>query len=203
MTTATNKKSLLSAATIAKVAIMGALAFILMMFEFPLPIAPSFYKLDFSEVIVMLGAFALGPIEAIMIEALKIILNLLFGGSITMGVGEFANFIMGCALVVPAGMIYRRNKSKKSALIGMAVGTVCMTIAGVLLNWLVLIPAYVALAGFPLETILAMGAAINSSIDSVLKLVLICVTPFNLIKGFLVSLVTLLLYKHVSPILHR
>ena len=202
-TTSNTKTTVFSVKTIAKVAILAAIAEILMLIEFPLPIAPSFYKMDFSEVAVLIAGFALGPVEAVMVEGVKILLNFLFTGSSTMGVGELANFIIGCAFAVPASIIYRKNKSKKNAIIGMFVGTLCMTVAGVLLNWLVLIPAYVALAGFPMEAILGMGQAIHSSINSVLSLVLLCVTPFNLIKGGLVSLITMLLYKHISPLLHR
>ncbi len=202
-TTKTNSKPLLSVKNIAKIAILGAIAAILMLIEFPLPFAPSFYKFDFSEVAVLIGGFAMGPAAGALIEAVKIILNFLFNGTITMGVGELANFLIGCALVVPASMIYKRNKSRKSALIGMVVGTLCMTLVGVVLNYFVLIPAYVALAGFPMEAIIGMGAAINSHINSVLTLVLICVTPFNLVKGIVVSAITFVLYKHVSVLLHR
>jgi riboflavin transporter FmnP len=187
----------------AKIAILSAIAFVLMLFEFPLPVAPSFYKLDFSEVAVMIGGFALGPIPAVAIEGMKVILNLLFNGTITMGVGEFANFAIGCAMAVPAAAIYHRNKTRKSALIGMLVGTLVMTVTGVVLNYLVLIPAYVSLAHFPMDAIIGMGQAIFPFIKNTFDLVIACVTPFNLIKGVLVSLITILLYKHVSPLLHK
>ncbi len=200
---ATNTNQLLSVKNIAKIAILGAIAAILMMFDFPLPIAPSFYKFDFSEVAVLIGAFAMGPAAGAMIEGVKIILNFLFNGTITMGVGELANFLIGCALVVPASMMYQKNKTRKSALLGMLTGTLFMTAVGVALNYFVLIPAYVALAGFPMEAIIGMGAAINPQISNVLTLVLICVTPFNLLKGFVISAITFVLYKHVSVILHR
>lgn len=195
--------TVLSVNTIAKVAILGAIATILMVFEFPLPIAPSFYKLDFSEVAVLLAGFALGPVEAMMTEGVKIILNFLFTGTTTMGVGELGNFLIGCALAVPAACIYKRKKSRKSALIGLCAGTLCMTVAGVLVNYFILLPAYIALAGFPMDAILGMGQAIFPSIHNLLTLVLFCVTPFNLIKGALVSLITMLLYKHISPLLHK
>ncbi len=205
MTTISKQKegSFLTTKTIAKCAILGAIAAILMLIEFPLPIAPSFYKFDFSEVAVLMGGFALGPLAAVLIEGVKVLLNFLFNGTITMGVGELANFIIGCAFAVPASIIYQKNKTKKGALIGMVVGTLVMTVVGIVLNYFVLIPAYVALAGFPLDAIISMGAAIFSSIDSTFKLVILCVTPFNLIKGAIISLITLLLYKHISPLLHK
>lgn len=188
---------------IAKIAVLGAVSAVLMMFDFPLPFAPSFYKLDFSETAVLIGGFALGPMAAVAIEALKVFLNFLLKGSLTMGVGEIANFLIGCAFVVPASIVYRKNKTRKSAIYGMALGTAAMTVMGVALNYYLLIPAYVALAGFPMDAIIGMGAKINSGIHDVLSLVLICVTPFNLFKGVVVSTITLLLYKHVSYLLHR
>ena len=199
-----NKQRLLNAQTIAKVAILGALAFIVMLFEFPIPfIAPSFYKLDLSEVIVLIGGFALGPIAAIIIEALKNILNIIFTGSSTAYVGEVANFIVGCCFVVPASVIYLKNKTRNSAILGMAVGTICLVIAGALMNTFVLIPLYSKLFNLPIEVILGMGQAIFPSIKSVFSFVLYCVCPFNLIKGVIVSLITFFLYKRVSPLLHK
>ncbi len=204
MTTETVKTgSLMNTRSLAKIAILGVIAFVLMLFEFPLPIAPSFYKMDFSEAAVLMAGFAMGPAAAVWTEGLKILLNLLFNGTITMGVGEFANFCIGCALCVPAAMIYQKNKSKSSAIRGLIVGTLFMTCAGVLLNYFVAIPAFVKIAHFPMDAIIGMGQAIFPVIDNSLKLVLLCVTPFNLIKGAAVSLVTLLLYKHISPLLHK
>ena len=106
-------KKQMSMQTIAKISMLGALACVLMMFEIPLPIAPPFYKIDFSEVVVLIGGFAMGPWAAVAIEGLKVVLNLLLNGTITMGVGEFANFLIGCALVVPATVFYQHEKTKK------------------------------------------------------------------------------------------
>lgn len=189
--------------TIAKIAILAAIAVVLMLVDFPLPVAPSFYKLDFSEVPVLIGAFALGPLEAVCIELVKILLNFLLNGTFTAGIGEFANFLMGCAFVVPAGIIYAKNKSRESAIKGLIIGTVFMVIAGDLLNYFVLIPAYVNIVHYPLEAIIAAGQEKFSFINSQLSLVLVCVTLFNTIKGILVSLITAVLYKRVSPLLHR
>ena len=104
----------MSVQTIAKISILGALAFLVMMFEIPLPFAPEFYKLGFDEVIVLIGGFALGPWAAVCIEALKIALNLIIGGTITMGVGELTNFLIGLSFVLPATIIYQREKNKKA-----------------------------------------------------------------------------------------
>lgn len=201
--TVSTKSTIFTTRSMAKIAILGAVAAVLMMFEFPLPIAPSFYKLDFSEVAVLVGGFALGPAAAVAIEALKIILNCLFNGTNTMFVGELSNFVIGCAMCVPAALIYTRNKTKQTALKGLCAGTLFMTVAGVAMNYFVAIPAYVAIAHYPLDAIIGMGAAIFPFIKNTFQLVLACVTPFNLIKGVLVSVITMLLYKHVSPLLHK
>ena len=203
MTEKTQENVFFNTRTLAKVAVLSAAAFVLMLIEFPLPVAPSFYKLDFSEVAVLIGGFALGPAAAVTIEGVKILLNLLFTGTQTMFVGEFANFLIGCAMCVPAAIMYKNNKSKATALKGLVIGSLCMTCAGIFLNYFMLLPAYVAIAKFPMEAILGAGQAIFPFISNKLTFVLACVTPFNLIKGVLVSIVTLLLYKHVSPLLHR
>lgn len=198
------KSSVFTTRNMVKVAILGAVAYALMYIEFPLPfIAPPFYKLDFSEVAVLIGGFALGPMCAVLIEAIKILLNLLFTGTETMFVGEISNFIVGCAMVVPAAVIYKHHKTKKDAIISLIVGTITMSAIGFFSNWLAVIPAYVRFMGFELETIISMGQAIFPSIDSSFKLVLLCTTPFNLIKGFVVSLITILIYKHISPLLKK
>ena len=189
--------------TIARIGILSAVAVVLMLFEFPLPFAPSFYQLDFSEVAVLLGTFAMGPVEGVIIEALKILLNVMFTGSQTAYVGEFANFLIGCAFIIPAGIIYKRHKTKKTALIGMIAGTLCMALAGALMNYYVLLPMYSTLYGLPMDTIIGMGTALIPAVKTEFSFVALCVVPFNLVKGALVSLVTFLLYKHVSPILHR
>ena len=184
-----------------KIAILGALAFILMLFEFPLPVAPSFYKLDLSEVPVLVGGFALGPIAAIVIEALKNVLNIIFTGSTTAYVGELANFIVGCAFVVPAAIIYKSNKTKSSAIKGLIVGTICLVIAGALMNVYVLLPLYSRF--MELDKIIEAGNMIFKGVKDVSTFVLFCVVPFNLIKGIIVSAITALVYKRVSPLLHK
>ena len=187
---------------IAKVGVLSALATILMLFEFPLPIAPSFYELDFSEVPVLIGSFSLGPLAGVLIEFVKILINLLINGTDTVFVGELANFLMGVSFVLPASIIYNRKKTLKRALVGMGVGTVSLVLVGAVCNYFLMIPAYVYLAGFPMDAVIGMGTAVNPAIKDLLSLILIAVVPFNLIKGVLCSVITALLYKRVSPILH-
>ena len=187
----------------ARIAVLGAVSFALMMIEFPLPfVAPPFYKLDFSELAVMIGGFAMGPGAACMIEGIKVLLNLLFQGTDTMFVGEAANFLIGCAFAVPASMIYHRHKTKGNAVKGLVCGTLAMTLMGIVFNYFVLLPAYSYFYHLDLNIIIGMGAAIFPFIDTKLKFVIACVTPFNLIKGTIISILTVVLYKRISPLLH-
>lgn len=188
--------------TLAQIAMLGAVATVLMLFEFPLPfIAPPFYELDFSEVPILVGAFAMGPLAGVAIEAIKILLNFVINGTITAGVGEFANFILGCAFLLPASLIYRQKKTKKRAIIGMALGTVIMTVAGCVMNAFVLLPAYGAAFGMPVDAFIQMGTAINKSINSLFTFAVLAVGPFNLIKGILDSVIVMLIYKRIRVIL--
>ncbi len=189
-----------SVRTIVQVGMLGALATILMMFDFPLPFAPSFYKIDLSEVPVLIGCFALGPVAGAAVELVKILVNLVLTGSGTGGVGEIANFIIGCAFCVPAGIIYRRNRTRKNALIGMITGVVVMTVLGCFVNAYVLLPVYSKAFGMPIDALVGMGTAVNSHITSLTTFVLLAVAPFNLLKGVVVSLIVFLIYKKISPV---
>ncbi len=188
--------------TIAKIGILGAVAAVIHLIDFPLFFAPDFYKLDFSEVPVLIGAFSLGPIPGAIIELIKILLKLILKGTTTAFVGDFANFLIGCSLVLPASIIYKRKKSFKTAIIGLAIGTIILAIVGALMNYYVLIPFY-ASTGFPIDKIIGMGTAVNKNIVSLWTLVLYAVVPFNIVKGLLVSIITMLIYKRLSPLLHR
>lgn len=188
--------------TLAQISMLGAIAAILMIFEFPLPfIAPPFYEIDLSEVPVLIGTFALGPLAGASIELIKILLNLLMNGTDTAFVGEIANYIIGCSFVLPAGWIYRSRKTKKHALAGMVLGTVTMTLFGCLINAYVLLPVYSTAFHLPLSDLIRLGTAINSRIISLSTFIMIAVAPFNLLKGLIVSIITLFLYKHISPLL--
>lgn len=188
--------------TIAQVAMLGAVATVLMLFEFPIPfLAPPFYELDFSEVPVLIGAFAMGPIAGIAIEAVKVLLNFVLNGTMTAGVGEIANFLVGCAFVLPASLIYRNKKTRKHAILGMTVGAIVMTAVACILNTWILLPAYGIAFGMPVETFVEMGTAIHGAIDNLFTFVLLAVGPFNLLKGILVSGIVLLLYKRIRVIL--
>lgn len=184
-------------------AMLSALAAALMFFEVPLPfIAPDFYKLDFSEIPVLIGGFSLGPVWAIVMELVKILLKFVIKGTMTAGVGELANFLMGCAFVVPASLLYKWKKTRAMALIGMGVGTIAMAVAAIFLNAYLLLPAYAAAFKMPMDAFIQMGAAINPYIDGLLSFVILAVAPFNIVKGVLVSVLVFFLYKPLSRLIH-
>ena len=181
------------------VAICSAIATVLHMLDFPLLfLAPEFYKLDFSELPVMLCGFYLGPSAAITCEAVKILLKLLMKGTSTAFVGDFANFFVGCSLVLPAVILYHTKKNRKSAIWGLILGTLVLTVFGSAFNAVYLLPKFAQLFKLPLDTIIGMGNAINSGIRSLSTFVMLAVAPLNLIKGISVSLLTMLLYKKVA-----
>lgn len=186
----------------ARVAVLTAIASVLMLWEFPLWFAPGFYKLDVSEAVILMGGFALGPGAAILIEFLKNLINILLNGTTTAYIGEMANFITGCAFVVPAAVIYKYHKNKKSALISMVAASLSLMVIGSLLNYFVLIPAFSRFYNLPVEDIIGMGAAVNPLVTDLKSLVVWAVAPFNLAKGVICSTLAMLLYKRVSKILH-
>ena len=187
---------------IARVAVLTAIAAVLMLLEFPLWFAPGFYKLDLSETVILMGGFALGPGAAILIEFLKNLINILLNGTDTAYIGELANFITGCAFVVPAAVIYKYHKNKKGALLSMIVGSLSLALIGSLLNYFVLIPAFSRFYNLPIENIIGMGAAVNPLVTDMKSLVVCAVAPFNLVKGIFCSTLAMLLYKRVSKVLH-
>ena len=196
-------KPLSSTHYITYTAMFATMAGVLMLIEIPLPFAPPFYKIDLSELPILICTFYLGPVAGVIAELLKVMIKLLLKGSSTAFVGDFANFAVGCSFVLPASVIYHAKPSRRSALYGMLAGTLVMTVFGSAFNAVYLLPKFAALFGMPMEVIIGMGTKVNAAITSVSTLVLFAVVPFNLLKGVVVSLLTFLLYKRISPILHR
>lgn len=193
------KRQVTTARRVSIVGTCAAIATVLHVLDFPLLfLAPEFYKLDFSELPVLLCGFYLGPTATVACEGVKILLKLVVKGTSTAFVGDFANFVVGCALVLPATMWYHFHKSRHSAVIGLILGTVSMTILGSAFNAVYLLPKFAQLYGIPLDAIIGMGTAIHPSIHNVATFALLCVAPLNLIKGAAVSVLTLLLYKKVA-----
>lgn len=197
------RRKISSARYVATMAMCAALGAVLMVLEFPVFFAPSFYGMDFSEVPMLFCSFYLGPVAGVLAELLKNFVKLLLKGTSTAFVGEFANFAVSCAMVLPASILYHVWKSKKSALVGLSVGTASMSVFGSLFNAVYLLPKFSALYGMPLDAIVGMGSAVNGAINNVSTLVLYAVAPLNLLKGVLVSILTFLLYKRIERILFR
>lgn len=188
---------------LAMIGMFSAIAMILHVLDFPIFFAPGFYKMDFSELPVLIGSFAFGPVAGVMMEFVKILLKLCVKGTSTAFIGDLANFVVGCSLILPASAVYSFKKTKKSAIIACIAGTLVMTVFGTAFNAVYLLPAFSKFYGMPMEAILAMGTEVNplAKEGSIVSFVVACVAPMNLIKGTLVSVVTLLIYKPLSPII--
>lgn len=179
-------------------AMLSAVAFALMFFEFSIPfLVPSFIQMDLSELPALIGAFAMGPWYGVIICLIKNLIHLLI--TTTGGVGELSNFILGAAFVLPAGLIYQRKKTKKTRMIGSVLGAAFMALLSVASNYFIVYPVYTAF--LPMDTILAMYQEILPSADTLLKCLVIFNMPFTFVKGMLSVIITLLIYKHISPII--
>jgi riboflavin transporter FmnP len=197
------KGRILTTRKIAMIGMFSAVAGILMLFEVTIPfIAPTFYKIDISELPVLICGFAFGPVAGVLTEFIKIIIKLVFKPTSTAFVGELANFCVGSTMILTATIIYHFKKKKTTAIIGCVVGTLVMSVFGTLFNAVYLLPTFAVMYGMPLESLIAMGTAINSNITGVYTFVAFCVAPINIIKGTAVSILTFALYKPLSPILH-
>ena len=183
--------------TLTRCGLLGAMAVILYYIEIPVV---AFYKLDVSTLPAILAGFAMGPMQGMAVIVIKNLVHML--GTSTACVGELADILMSGAFVVTASLFYRRRKTRRGALEAMLLGIAAMTVAGVLVNYFILIPAYQTLMNLPLEAIIGMGQAAVPAVDSALKLVLLITAPFNVLKGGVLSALTYLLYKRVSPLLH-
>lgn len=192
-----------TAHTITTVGMLAAISGVLMVIELPLFFAPPFYKLDFSELPVLICAFSLGPVAGVVCEFLKVLIHLLLKGTSTAFVGDLANFLVGCSFVLPASILYQKLLSKKGAVASLALGTGVMTVFGSLFNAWFLIPRFAVMYGLPLDAIIAMGTQVNGAITDLSTLVLLAVVPFNLLKGVLVSVLTFFLYKRVERLFFR
>ena len=190
-------RSNLSVQYMTRIAILGALSAVLFPLEIPIV---AFYKLDFSTLPALLGAFSMGPLPGLAILLIKDLSRLVYSSS--MYVGELADFIMSAAFILPASLIYRKHKTRKTALVGMTVGTLCMIVVSVLVNWKMMIPFYMTAFHMDMEAIIGMAQKALPFVDTEWKVLLYVTAPFNLLKGFVLSLLTFVLYKRLSPMLH-
>ena len=185
--------------SMAIVGILGAIAYILMWIEFPIPIMPSFIKFDFSDFPALLAAFSMGPIAGIMVELIKNVLHSFSSGSF--GVGELSNFILGASFTAVAGFVYQKNKTKKAAVLGAVLGALVMALVSYPSNLFVVYPFYYNF--MPKETVLSLYQVILPTVQSMEQALLIFNLPFTFVKGLIDVLLCLLLYKGLSPVLHQ
>jgi riboflavin transporter FmnP len=180
------------------IAMFGAVSMVLMLLEFPIPIAPPFMKIDLSDLPAILGTFMIGPGAGAGIAALKIVLKLVFKGTDTAFVGELSNFVCALMYILPSYFFYHRKKTKKRAAISLMLGTLSVSILAVFVNYFIMFPLYSKLYGMPLKAIIAMGTAVNSHINGLFSMMLIIVFPFNILKYGIVSVITFIAYKRLK-----
>lgn len=184
---------------IAMIGMLSAIAFVLEALNFSIPIMPSFIKLDFSELPALIGSFAMGPLQGVLICLIKNLFNLLH--TTTGGVGELSNFLLGAVFVGIAGIFYKIKQGKKSALIGSLVGAVAMALFGIVSNYFLVYPFYMNVMGMPQEAILGMYQAINPNVDNLLEALICFNVPFTFCKAMISVIITFLIYKRISPII--
>ncbi|MFA5577541.1 MAG: ECF transporter S component [Tissierellaceae bacterium] len=190
--------------TMVKISVLGVISFILMFFELPLPwLAPTFMKVDISDVPSLIGAFALGPMAGVLVQLLKNVLNVVIEGTTTAGVGELSNFIIGSIMAYTAGYVYFRKKTFNRAVLGLLAGTLAMTLVATISNYYIMFPLYGKLMGLDVQVFIDMGAAINKNIVDLKSMMILSIVPFNILKGLGITAITILIYKRVSPILHK
>lgn len=191
------KSSIQNVRMLTMTAVLSAIAFVLAFFEFPVPLSPSFARMDLSDLPALIGAFTYGPAAGILIELVKNALQLFT--SSTGGIGELANFIMGSSFVAVAGLIYKFHKTKETAIIACLIASVVMGIIAAIVNYFILLPVFEAF--MPLDQLIASFGEFIPFIKTKLDVVLFNAFPFNLLKGIGISIVTILLYKRLTPIL--
>ena len=196
------KSGLSSAKTVAKVGVLSAIAYILMFISIPLPIFPSFLKIDLSDIPAIFGGMSLGPMAGL---AIVIVKNFLQGitASTTGGVGEFANVVIGGSYVLIICLFYRKLKSIKGVVVGGLLGIVAMTIMGCIMNYYIMMPLYAVVYGMPLEQIVQMGTVINPKVTDLMTFVIWMIAPFNILKASIMTAVTLPLFEKIEKILSK
>ncbi|MCR5206336.1 MAG: ECF transporter S component [Lachnospiraceae bacterium] len=204
------KQKFFTTKKIAVIGILSAMAAVLMILDFPIPLIPGdVYKFDFSELPIMIVSFAYGPATGVVMEFVKIVIKLLIKGTSTAFIGELANFVVGCSYVIPAATIYMFNKTKKRAVTACIISIISITAFSIFFNWLYLIPAFVrffsAKFNIPEEaaesSIVGKGTKANSWIVDIKTFILYATIPFNFLKGLAISIITVIVYKPLSRLI--
>ncbi len=186
-----------------KISSLAVISMILMFLDLSVWFAPPFLKLDLADLPALIGAFAMGPMAGVVVQLVKNLLHLLVQGSSTGGVGEVSNFIVGSAFVYTAGLFYYKKKNFKTAIIGSIVGVLAMTLVASISNYYIVFPMYAKVYGMPMEALINMGSVLNKNVVDLKTMIIFAIVPFNILKGSIVAIVTLAIYKRVSPILHK
>lgn len=181
-----------------KVAILASISYLLMFVQMPIPIAPPFMKVDLADVPALIGGFAMGPWYGVLIQLIKNVLNL--SKTMTGGVGELSNFVVGSTFVLVSSLIYRNKKTRKNSVLALVLGIVAMSAVATLSNAFVVFPIYGEVMNLELEAFAAMIPG-NNLVSNYFTMMVFAVAPFNLIKGAVEAIITQLLYKRISPIL--
>lgn len=180
------------------IALLGALSAVLMVLEFQIPFSPTFAKFDFSDLPVILGAFLLGPVAGIIIAFMKILLNFVLNGTTTMFVGEFANLILTLTFILPASIIYKRNKTKLTAIKGLIISVILTSLLAIILNIYLIFPVYAFLFGINIGDIVQMAVITNPLVHDTITMVIFSLLPFNILKYTIISVMTVMSYKKLS-----
>lgn len=194
-----SKTSIFATSSMVKIGMLSGLGMILMLLDFPLPIFPTFLKFDLSDAPAVIGAFAMGPAAGVMIEFLKNVLKIMVRSN-TGGVGELANFLVGVAYVLPLALVYQKWPTRKGVVWGSGLAIISGAVIAGILNYFVFIPAYAVVLGYPVDAFINMAAKINSSVVDLRTLVLFAIVPFNLLKGLVVAISGLGLFKALEPL---
>lgn len=198
---------------ITQIAILAAISFIVSLLKIPMWFAPWFYRFDFSEVVVLISGFSLGPISGVLVELVKIIIKLIVKGTMSFGIGELSDFLIGCAFVLPSAYFYKIKKSKnthldkhkgmKFACLSLCIGTVSMCIVSLILNAFIILPSYCSILHLDMQNIISSAHSLNPWVHDELSFLFFTILPFNLIKGVVSSILCFVLYKKVKPIIEK
>ena len=192
-----NRKKFISTRTITITALLASISYILAFIELPVPLSPSFARMDLSDIPALIGAFVFGPVTGVIIELIKNVLQLL--STSTAGVGELANFLIGASYVWIAGFIYKYKRTKKGAISAYIISSIVMGVVAMIVNYFILLPLFETF--MPLDQLIVSFSEFLPFIQTKLDVVLYNVLPFNVIKGLVVGLVTMVVYKKLTPVL--
>ena len=186
-----------------QIAFFGIIAAIVKLFAFPIFFVPGFYKLNFGETIVLIGGFMLGPVAGIMIELIKTILFFFFRGTSTFFIGEAASFVMGCSLILPSCIIYKKNRTLEGAIRGMVFGIISLIIVAGIINCFLLLPIYSIFLGISEQKFIHIAHLVNPNINDLSTFIIFAVIPFNFIKGIISCFGAIVLYKKMSRMIEK